>query len=266
METVTSRDGAVIAFERQGTGPAVILVGGAMSVRANPTSRALVALLAPHFTVLNYDRRGRGDSGDTGPYAVAREIEDLAALIEAAGGTASLSGFSSGAVLALDAANALPNAVNKVALYEPPVIVDDSRPPVPDDFVAQLNTLVAAGRRGEAVEYFLTVAVGLPAKVLATMKDDPSWQALEDVAHTLAYDGTIMGDIMVGKPLPADRWDAVTAPALVIIGGESAPFLHNGAQALVEILPDAQPRTLEGQTHAVAAEALAPLLMEFFTS
>ncbi|MGH2618393.1 MAG: alpha/beta fold hydrolase, partial [Thermomicrobiales bacterium] len=130
----------------------------------------------------------------------------------------------------------------------------------------QLNDLVAAGRRGEAVELFLTAAVGVPAEFLAAMKSDPSWHDLEAIAHTIAYDGTIMGDTMSGNPLPADRWDAVTAPALVIVGGESEAFFHNGAQALAEILPNAQLRTLEGQAHDVAAEALAPLLVEFFNA
>jgi pimeloyl-ACP methyl ester carboxylesterase len=266
METVTSRDGTTIAFDRLGAGPAVIPVGGALSTRSHPAVRELAERLAQNFTVLNYDRRGRGDSGDTTPYAVTREIEDLAALIEVVGGKANLCGFSSGAVLALDAANALPGGVEKLTLYEPPFIVDDSRPPVPDDFLAQLNALIAEGRRGEAVEFFLTTAVRVPAEVLAAMKDDPSWPALEDVAHTLAYDSTIVGETMSGKPLPADRWAAVTAPTLVIVGGESEAFFHNGAQALVEILPNAQLRTLEGQAHNVAAEAIAPLLVEFFNA
>jgi pimeloyl-ACP methyl ester carboxylesterase len=264
MHTVTSRDGTTIAFDRAGEGPAIIMVDGALGQRAfNPTAAQLAALLAPRFTVYYYDRRGRGESGDTAPYAVEREVDDLAALIDAAGGSAFVVGVSSGAVLALDAA-ARGLAITKLALYEPPFIVDDSRPPLPDDYVSQLNVLVSAGRRGDAVEYFMTQAVGLPAEFVAPMRLEPFWPALEAVAHTLAYDGTIMGDTMSGNPLPAERWASVTVPTLVIDGGASDAFMHHGAQALADILPNARRRTLEGQMHNVAAEALAPVLDEFF--
>jgi pimeloyl-ACP methyl ester carboxylesterase len=240
----------------------------------------LAAALAPHFTVINYDRRGRGDSGDTSPYAVAREVEDIDALIDAAGGSAFLFGLSSGAVLALEAASALPTKVAKLALYEPPFIIDDSRPPLPDDYVAQLNAAIAEGRRGDAVEIFMTKAILIPAEFVVGMRnapmptDDgsmqpPAWAEMEAVAHTLAYDGTIMGGTMSGKPLPTERakqWTAATMPTLVITGGNSEAFFHAGAQALVDILPHARHRILEGQDHAVAPTALAPVLIEFFAA
>jgi pimeloyl-ACP methyl ester carboxylesterase len=237
------------------------LVGGAMSTRS--ASVSLAALLAPHFTVFAYDRRGRGDSGDTAPYAVEREVEDLDALLAAAGGSAFVFGHSSGAVLALEAA-ARGLTITKLALYEPPFIVDDSRPPLPGDYVTQLTKLIAAGRRGDAVAYFMTIAVGVPGDRVAQMRHDPMWPALEDVAHTLPYDGTIMGDTMRGNPLPLKRWASVTVPTLVMDGGESPAWQRTAVQALVDVLPHAQRRTLEGQTHGVAPDALAPVLEEFF--
>jgi pimeloyl-ACP methyl ester carboxylesterase len=276
MRTVTSRDGTTIAYAQSGAGQPVILVTGALGVRYDQT---LADLLARHFTVVNFDRRGRGDSGDTLPYAVQREVEDIEALIDAVGGSAFVYGLSSGAVLALEAASKLPGKVKKLALYEPPFIVDDSRPPVPADYVAQLNAAIAAGRPGDAVEIFMTKAIGIPAEFVAHMRsapvsevwgDDPGtmkppeWSDMEKVAHTLAYDGTIMGDTMSGQPLPTGKWKTNTRPTLVITGGNSEGFFHSGAKALVNILPNAQHRVLEGQDHAVAPSALAPVLVEFF--
>jgi len=262
MRKVISKDGTAIAFDQSGEGPAVILVGGALSDRSG--SAPLVELLAPHFTVFSYDRRGRGDSGDTAPYAVEREVEDIEALINEAGGSAFVYGMSSGAVLALEVASKLPTKIKKLALYEPPFIVDDSRPLPPKDYVKQLDELTAAGRRGDAVEFFMTEAVGVPAEYLAQMRDMPMWAAMEEMAHTLAYDGAVMGDTMAGKPLPAQRWASATVPTLVMDGGESPTWLGNAAQAVAAVLPNARHRTLEGQEHGVAPEALAPVLEEFF--
>lgn len=263
MNKVTSRDGTAIAFDRVGEGPALILVGGASTQRKDTTP--LAEFLAPrlHRTVYSYDRRGWGDSGDTAPYAVEREIEDIAALIADASGSAYVFGHSSGAVLALEAVRLLGDSITKLALYEPPFIVDDSRPPVPRDYVAHLNELVAAGRRGDALEYMMTRAVGMPSEMVAAMRSDPMWPRLEAVAHTLAYDGTIMGDSMRGNPAPLKRWLSVTTPTLVMDGGESPAFMHNGAQALVDVLPNAQLRTLPGQTHGVAPDVLAAELDQF---
>jgi pimeloyl-ACP methyl ester carboxylesterase len=263
MNTVTSTDGTTIAFETVGEGPPLVIVGGALSDRN--AAATLAGLLAPNLTVITYDRRGRGDSGDTPPYAVEREVEDLEALVEEAGGTAFALGHSSGAVLALEAATATPG-ITKLVLYEPPFIVDDSRPPLPDDFVRHLDELVANGRRDEAVEYFMTVGVGVPAEAIPPMKDSPFWPSLVAMAHTISYDVRVLGDNMAGKPLPSDRWSTVTNPALVIDGGASPPSLRNAVQALVDVLPNARRLTLEGQTHEVDPTFLTPVLVEFFTS
>jgi pimeloyl-ACP methyl ester carboxylesterase len=264
MDIVTSEDGTSIAFDRAGQGPALILVGGAFQHRASDSHTARLAeLLAPGLTVYHYDRRGRGDSGDTAPYAVEREIEDLDALIQDAGGSAFVFGMSSGAVLAVDAA-ARGRAVAKLALYEPPFIVDDSRAPLPPGYTEQLTELLASGRRGDAVELFMTEAVGLPAEAVTPMRGAPFWSTFEDVAHTLRYDNAIMQDRVSGNPLPADRWASVTMPTIVMDGDASPTWARNAVQALVEVLPNAERRTLEGQTHQVDPEVLAPVLREFF--
>lgn len=262
MNTVTSKDGTTIAFERSGEGPPLIVVGGALNTRA--AAGTLAELLAPSFTVYAYDRRGRGDSGDTVPYAVEREVEDLQALVEDAGGTAYAYGHSSGGVLALEAATAS-TGITKLVMYEPPFIVDDSRPPLPEDYVGHLRELAASGRRGEAVEYFMITGVGVPPEAVPSMKESPFWPSLEALAHTLWYDGAIMGDYMAGKPLPADRWSSVTISTLVIDGGASPPSLGNAVQGLVDVLPNARRRTMEGQTHEVDPTLLAPVLTEFFS-
>jgi alpha-beta hydrolase superfamily lysophospholipase len=181
MERVTSKDGTTIAFDRLGSGPPVVLVcGGSVDRTADA---AIAQELASDFTVFNYDRRGRGDSGDTLPYAIDREVEDIEAVIEAAGGSAFLWGSSSGAVLALIAAESVP--VTKLALWEPPFIPDDLPPP-PEDQVSQYETMVAEGRRGDAVEYFMTKIIGMPAEVVAGARTQPWWAATEALAHTLA--------------------------------------------------------------------------------
>jgi pimeloyl-ACP methyl ester carboxylesterase len=277
VRTATSKDGAAIAFDQAGEGPAVILVGGALALRSHPMLTHLAALLAPRFTVLTYDRRGRGDSGDTAPYAVEREVEDLAALIQAAGGSAAVFGLSSGGVLALEAA-ARGLAITKLAAYEPPFIVDDNDRRATETITAQLADLAASGRRGDAVAHWLTIAQGVPAESIALMRDEPSWSAYEAAAHTLAYDGAVVRDTMSGDPLPAasnprsmsataKRWAAVTMPTLVIDGGASPWWVRDHAiPALVATLPNAQRRTLDGQSQAVDPAALAPALVEFFTA
>lgn len=260
--TVTSKDGTSIAFHRVGAGPAIILVGGALSDGSG--AAPLAKLLAPHFTAVTYDRRGRGASGDTAPYSPAREIEDIEALIDELGGTAFVHGHSSGAVLALETANALPAKVLKLSLYEPPFIIDDSRPPPPENYAAHLDELIAAERRGEAVEYFMTEVVGTPAEAMAQMKAAPAWPALEALAHTLPYDAAVLGDRMSGKPLPAYGWDAVAMATLVMDGGASPAWIRNSAQTLAETLPKAEHRTLDGQAHNAAPEVVAPELERFF--
>ena len=259
---VTSKDGTTIAFDRSGEGPPLVLVGGALADRL--AAARLSAQLAAHFTVIAYDRRGRGDSGDTAPYAVEREIEDIEALIVAAGGQAFVLGHSSGAVLALESARRNPGRITKLALYEPPFIVDDSRPLLPADYVTHLDDLVSAGRRGDAVAFFMTTAVGVPAEVVAGMREQLFWSSLESTAHTLAYDGTIMGDTMGGSPAPLRRWSSIAVPTLVMDGGASPDWQRHAVRALVDTLPNAQHRTLEGQDHGPASDILAPALVEFF--
>ena len=256
METATSTDGTTIAFDRLGDGPPVILVCGASTDRS--ANARLAALLARHFTVINYDRRGRGDSGDTPPYTVEREVDDLGAVIAAAGGSAFVYGTSSGAALALEgAASGL--AIRKLALWEPPYVLDEgSRPPA--DQAERYNEMISEGRRGDAVEYFMTQVVGLPPEFAAHARTQQFWQAQEALAHTLAYDATIMGD----HSLPTERVASVAAPTLVMAGGESPPFMRETARALADALHEGRCHTLEGQEHNVAAEALVPLLEEYF--
>jgi pimeloyl-ACP methyl ester carboxylesterase len=263
MGKVFSADGTAICFDAWGDGQPLIMVDGATGHRAVSQTHAQVgALLGEEFRVYAYDRRGRGESGDTAPYAVQREIEDLAALIADAGAPAFVCGFSSGAVLALDAAAAgLPIA--RLALFEPPFVVDDSRPPVPADYVQRLDASTASGRPGDAVELFLTAAVNMPAEQVAGMRQSPFWPALEAIAHTIAYDGRIMGTTLSGAPLPADRWAAIKVPALVMYGRGTEPWLISAARALAGLLPTASLRAVDGAQHSVAAEVLAAALEEF---
>ncbi len=260
MSQVMSKDGTIIAFDRSGKGPAVILVGGAFQYRAiDPPTAQLAALLAQHFTVFHYDRRGRGDSSDTQPYAVEREVEDLAALITETGGQAAVFGMSSGGVLTLEAAKQ-GLAISKLALYEPPFNSGDSNArQASENYTRQLTALLAEGRRGDAVALAMTTW-GATAEAVADMRQTPIWPLFESVAPTLAYDNAIMGDGSVHT----ERLASITVPTLVIDGGASPAFMHNAAQAVVHALPNAQHRTLEGQTHDVAPEVLAPVLTEFF--
>jgi pimeloyl-ACP methyl ester carboxylesterase len=263
MSTVQSADGTVIAYDVTGAGRPLILIDGATSYRAvSQLNAPLAGLLRDDFRLYAYDRRGRGESGDNAPYAVQREIEDIAALIEHAGEPPLLCGFSSGAILTLDAVAAgLP--VSGAVTFEPPFIVDGSRPPLPADYVARLDAAVAAGRPGDAVEIFLTAAIGLPAGAVAGMRQTPFWPALEAVAPTIAYDGRIVGTTMSGAPLPTDRWAGIDVPVLVTYGRGTEAFLADGSTALAGLLPTATLLPVEGQQHTVAAEVLAPVLREF---
>ena len=265
MKTVTSKDGTIIAYDRAGDGPPLVLVDGALNSRAFGLNSPLVPILAGRFTVLTYDRRGRGDSGDTQPYAVQREIEDLEAVIDAGGGRAYVYGISSGAVLALETACAVPAKVTGLALYEAPFVVDDSRPPVPADSVTQVTDFLARSRRGAAVRFFLREAARVPAVFVALMPLMPAWGKLKAVAHTLPYDLTIMAGDQQGRPLASGRWASLTAPTLVIAGGKSPAWLANAQRALADALPGASHQTLEGQTHIVKPKPLAPVLADFFT-
>jgi pimeloyl-ACP methyl ester carboxylesterase len=233
-----------------------------MCHRAFGPARKLAERLAATFTVYIYDRRGRGQSGDTAPYAVQREVEDIAALIKEAGGSAYVFGQSSGAALALEAArHGLP--ITRLGLYEAPFIVDDTRDPVTEDYVRTLEAHLQAGRRGEAVKAFMRI-VGVPGFMITVMRVMPPWKKLKAVAHTLPYDQALVGDKQVGRPLPAGRWDTVTIPTLVADGGKSEPWMRNAQRSLAAALPNSAYRTLEGQNHMVKATALAPVLIEFF--
>jgi pimeloyl-ACP methyl ester carboxylesterase len=263
MGTVRSADGTTIAFDRLGSGPAIVLVGGAFSYRAFPKMVELAELLATRFTVINYDRRGRGDSDDTAPYAVAREIDDLEALIDVVGGSASVWGWSSGGVLALRAA-ASGLGIEKVAVYEPPFIVNDSGRIPPKDFAAKLSEMTASGRRGDAVRYYLTRGMGIPRTFVTLMRFTPFWSKLKATALTLPYDWAVLGDTMEGRSLSAKEWESVTAPTLVMTGEKSPPQLRDAAAALANVLPNARHRILAGESHNPSMMALAPELIEFF--
>jgi pimeloyl-ACP methyl ester carboxylesterase len=257
-----SADGTPIALERIGDGPAVVVIGGALSSRA--AAEPLARLLADDFTVLAYDRRGRGDSGDTPPYDVRREVEDLDAVIGTVGGDASVFGHSSGAVLALEAVLVRGPRIRMLALYEPPFIVDDSRPPLPDDYVERLEELVDEGRRGDAVEYFMVSGPGVPPEAVAQMREAPMWPEMEAMAHTIAYDGRVMGDAMRGSADALGRWASVDVPTLVLDGGASPPWQRSATQALARVLRRSTHRSLPGQTHAADPELLASALRDFF--
>jgi pimeloyl-ACP methyl ester carboxylesterase len=259
--TAISKDGTRLAFDRIGNGPSVILVDGALCYRGMGQSRQLAEAMAPHFTVFTYDRRGRGGSGDTFPYAVEREIEDIAAILSEAGGAAFLWGTSSGAALALEAANRL-SGIKKLALYEAPFIVDDSRSTTERDWV-RIGEAVSENRRSEAVKLFLKM-VGAPAFFITVMPLMPMWSKLKAVAHTLLYDGALVTDNQKGKPLPAGRWSSVTVPALVVDGGKSPKWMRHGNRSLASALPNARYQTLEGQNHMLKPAVHAPVLVEFF--
>ena len=261
MEEVRSKDGTAIAFERLGDGQPVIVVGGATCDRA--MTRQLAERLAQHFTVINYDRRGRDDSGDTVPYAVEREIEDLGALIAKAGGTASVYGHSSGAGLVLHAAaHGLPIA--KLVLHEPPYVPDgDDERRISREYAENLRTILAEGRRGDAVELFMTT-VGMTQEMVDQMRHDPTWAGLEAIAPTIAYDSEVMGDSSRGGTVPVNLIGRVTPPTLVLCGGASPAWLIDIGRQIADVLPNGQHSVLEGQEHVVAPELLVPVVAEFF--
>jgi pimeloyl-ACP methyl ester carboxylesterase len=258
MKTVTSADATTIAFDQFGAGAPVIMAAGAFNDRS--TTEPLGRALAPQFLVVNFDRRGRGDSGDAVQYAVEREIEDLEALIAEVGGSAAVFGYSSGAVLALKAAKA-GLAITQLALYEPP-FVDDSRPRPPADLNEQLVEMLSADRRGDAVELFQTEVIGMPAQVVAQMRNAPFRPAIEAIAHTLVYDAAIMDDFR----LPTTLIASIATPTLVIDGEQSPPWLREAARAVADTLPNGRRRSLAGQDHTIDPEATAPSLADFLAA
>ena len=261
MNHVQSNDGTPIAYERTGCGPALILVDGALCSRAFGPSSKLAPLLADHSTVYRYDRRGRGQSGDTPPYSSAREVEDIAALISAAGGPVSLLGLSSGGALALEAA-ASGLSVNGVAAYEPPY-VDAEGSGGGAAHEAQLTRILRAGDRGGALKYFMKDMVGAPSAMVVMMRLMPwIWRKLEAVAHTLPYDAAIMTEFRI----PERRFASIAVPSLIMNGAKTDSRLQTAARKLADAIPAALHRELAGQTHNVKAEVLVPPVIEFFAS
>ena len=264
MPFVTSKDGTRIAYDRAGAGPVVVIVDGALCYRSFGPASQLAAMLADRFTVVTYDRRGRGESGDTPPYAVEREVEDLDALIAANGGRASLFGISSGAALALEAAARL-SAVEKIALYEAPFMVSPDPERNADDYWRRISDAIRGDHRGRALSLFFEL-VGVPRPFIWMMRLMPMFKKLKGVAHTLPYDGALVSENQRGRPLKASAWRTITAPALVMDGGKSPPWMRAGMRALSDALPRATYRTLPGQTHMVKASIQAPILAEFFAT
>jgi pimeloyl-ACP methyl ester carboxylesterase len=258
MSQVTSKDGTTIAYERVGVGPPLILVDGALCSRAFGPMPKLASLLAPNFTVYLYDRRGRGESGDTPSCGRERELDDLTALIGAAGGAAALVGLSSGAALALEAAAArLP--VTAVVAYEPPY-VEPAGATRGREHHGRLQELVASGDRGGAVRYFMRDMVGVPAPAVWIMRLVPGlWRKLAAVGHTLPYDAAVMGDFTV----PAERLGKVAVPTLVMHGAKTDARLKRAAGEVAGAVPQARSRTLPGQNHNVSPAALGPAVVEF---
>ena len=264
METIASKDGTSIAYDQFGQGPALILVGGMFELRAAEFDTAKLAafpLMQQHFTLYHYDRRGRGDSGDTLPYSVEREVEDIEALIDAAGGTACISGISSGAALALEAALRLGSKISRLAMYDPPYNDDETAKQSWREFRTKLDQALAEGRYGDAVGLFMMLT-GMPEDQLAGMREYPFWALLESIAPTIAYDAAVIGE---AAAVPTERAARLTIPTLVMNGGASYPFMLESGQALAQAIPGAQYRVLAGQAHEVEPEAIAPALVEFFT-
>ena len=259
---LSSRDGTSIGYDSQGEGPALILVDGALTVHSSGSGE-LATLLAPHFTVYGFDRRGRGKSGDTLPYAVDREIDDIEALIDRAGGSAFLYGHSSGGPLAMRAAIRLGSKVSKIAMYEPPYNNDPGAQESWSQYLRQLKVALAEGRRSDAMALFMRF-VGTPAERIEGMRRAPFWPGMEAVAPTLAYDHAAI----LGEPwsVPAGLAARVPVPALVMSGDAGLPFMPDAARVLSQAIPRGQLRTLAGQTHEVNPGVLAPVVVEFCTS
>jgi len=256
--TTISRDGTSIAYQRTGEGPAVVLVSGAMSTGA--TVAPLGVPLSGGFTVVSYDRRGRGQSGDTEPYEVAREVEDLAALIDALGGEAWLYGHSSGGALVLEAAaSKLP--LRGVAVYEVPYAVYEGGAKERAEYTENLTAALGEGRRGDAVELFLRLT-GLAEEMIQGARNSPMWPGMESIAPSLAHDDAVMGDGLV----PRERLAAIDVPVLSLAGSASPAWMREAARTVAETVPRGTYRVLEGQAHTVDPNVLAPALTEFFTA
>jgi len=263
MRTVTSADGTQIAYDRCGEGPAVILVSGALGYRRFTKFEQIATALSEHCTVINYDRRARGDSGPAGAVSVQHEVDDIAALIDAVGGRASLWGWSSGGAVALRAA-AADVGVEKLVVYETPFKTDPDAKYPADDYGARLKQIVAEGNPIRAAKHFMRNGVGMPAPLVAVMALMPSFRKFAANGLTLTFDYAALGDQnMHGRPLRAEEWATVTCPALVVYGSKTYPVLRHASQALAEVLPNAALRELPGENHNVSPDAIVPLLAQF---
>jgi pimeloyl-ACP methyl ester carboxylesterase len=256
---VTSKDGTTIAYEKVGHGEVVILVLGALNSRKSGSK--LAKLLASHFTVVSYDRRGRGDSTDTEPYSPHCEFEDIVSLIDTVGGPVCLYGHSSGAAIALQVANKLHKQVRKLAIYEAPYSLNEEECKTANEYYVQLKKLLKEGRKGDAVALFIR-SVGVSDKQIQAIKSMPMWRGLEIMAPTLAYDSEVMGE---GHALPLALLKSIKIPTLIMHGGAGTINMRNAAHAISRYIPHMQIRTLEGQTHGVSPKVLAPVLIEFFS-
>jgi pimeloyl-ACP methyl ester carboxylesterase len=264
VEKVRSVDGTEIAYQRDGQGPALVFVDGAFCTRTMGPGHTLAPTLCTRFTTFTYDRRGRGDSGDTQPYEPKREIEDLAAVIDMADAPVFVFGHSSGAILALEAARAgLP--IKGLVIYEGPVVVDDSRPPVARDFPERVAHLAASGRPRGVVRAFMTEAIRAPRPVAMAMSAMPGGGRMRKIAHTVAYDATIMNPYQQGTASPKQLCSSVHAPTLVMVGGKSPQWMQNGCELVADWLPNARLARLDGQGHMVKSKATAPLVSDFLT-
>jgi pimeloyl-ACP methyl ester carboxylesterase len=263
MDTVTSADGTPIAYDRYGDGPALILVGGALGYRKFKKFEQIATAMSEHCTVINYDRRGRGDSGEAGAVSVQHEVDDIAALIEAVGGRASLWGWSSGGAVALRAA-AAGVGVEKLVVYETPFKTDPDAKYPADDYGARLEQIVAEGNPTRAAKHFMRNGIGMPRPLVAAMTLMPMFKKFAANGLTLTFDYAALGDHnMHGRPLRAEEWATVTCPTLVVYGAKTYPVLKHASLALADVLPNATLRELPGQNHDVSARAIVPLLTEF---
>lgn len=262
MSTVTSKDGTSIAYDKMGQGPALIFIDGALNWRGMSLTLPIAKKMAERFTVYAYDRRGRGESTDTQPYAIDREVEDLEALIDAAGGSAYVFGLSSGALLALDATKKLGNKIKKLALYEAPMILDDSRPPLGKPFLDETTRLIAEDKRDDAMKLFMK-AIEVPSFMLFLMRIMPTWKSVRKIAHTLVYDLTIATPYQEGKSLPKNAWSSATMPTWVGAGERSHDWMKNAQTALADTLPNATLHVLPKQSHLVQPAAIVPELEKF---
>lgn len=262
MRSVTSKDGTKIGYSLVGSGPAIVLVDGAMCWREMGPSTPLAEELKDTFTVYTYDRRGRGESGDTKPYSTQREVEDLEAVIEATGGSAAIYAISSGVALALEAANTI-KGITGMVLYEAPIFTDTTRKPVPADYVQRMDQFVADGDGAGAVKHFMQNGIAVPWYVLLMMQFFGMFKKMAVVGPTLPYDTAFVAPLWTYRPIPANRWPNVTIPVLTIGGSKSDTWMQNAQKAIAANLPNARHKTLEGQNHMVVPTAIGPMIKEF---